>query len=45
MLRVHLGEILIAQGQVERAQEHLQSAAALDPHGRYAAVAWRAAQL
>ena len=45
MLRLHLGEILLTQGQLERAQEHLQSAAALDPHGRYAAVAWRAAQL
>jgi tetratricopeptide (TPR) repeat protein len=45
MLRIHLSEILIAQGQIERAQEYLQTAAALDPQGRYAAVAWRAAQL
>ncbi|MFL5802302.1 MAG: hypothetical protein ACJ8CR_11255 [Roseiflexaceae bacterium] len=45
MLRIRLGEILIAQGQIERAQEYIQSAAALDPHGRYATVAWRVAQL
>jgi tetratricopeptide (TPR) repeat protein len=45
MLRIHLGEILIAQGQIERAQEYIQSAAALDPQGRYATVAWRVAQL
>ena len=43
MLRIQLGEVLIAQGQIERAQEYLQSAAALDPHGRYATVAWRVA--
>src|SRR5258706_397857 len=45
ILRIHLGEILIAQGQIERAQEYIQSPAPLHPHGRYATVAWRVAQL
>jgi tetratricopeptide (TPR) repeat protein len=44
-LRFHLGQILSAQGQVERAQEYLESVEALDPQGRYAAAAWRVAQL
>jgi tetratricopeptide (TPR) repeat protein len=44
-LRFHLGELLIAQGQVERAREYFQGVEALDPDGRYATAAWRAAQL
>jgi tetratricopeptide (TPR) repeat protein len=44
-LHVHLGDILIAQGQVERAQEYFQSVEALDPEGRYATATWRIAQL
>jgi hypothetical protein len=44
-LRFHLGQILSAQGQTERAQEYLESVEALDPHGRYTAAAWRVAQL
>src|SRR5262245_46462241 len=44
-LRVRLGELLIAQGQVERAREHFRSVEALDPHGRYARAAWRASHL
>jgi tetratricopeptide (TPR) repeat protein len=44
-LRFHLGQILSAQGEVERAQEYLESVEALDPHGRYTAAAWRVAQL
>jgi protein involved in temperature-dependent protein secretion len=45
MLRIHLGKLMIAQGQVERAREYLQGVAALDPHGRYTAAVWRVAQL
>lgn len=41
-LRLRLGELLAALGQHERAQEHFRSVAALDPHGRYAAMACRA---
>jgi predicted Zn-dependent protease len=44
-LRVRLGELLIAQGQIERAREQFRSVAALDPSGRYAGVAWRASHL
>jgi Flp pilus assembly protein TadD len=44
-LRFRLGELLIAQGQVERAHEHFRGVEALDPQGRYAAAAWRSARL
>lgn len=44
-LRYHLGELFTAQGQIERAREHFQGVEALDPHGRYATAAWRAAHL
>lgn len=44
-LRVRLGELMIAQGQIERAREQFRSIAALDPHGRYARAAWRASHL
>jgi tetratricopeptide (TPR) repeat protein len=35
LLRLHLGEVLALQGQLERAQEYRQSALAFDTHGRY----------
>ena len=41
----HLGELLIAQGQAERAREYFRGVENLDPHGRYAAAAWRASRL
>jgi len=44
-LRVRLGELMIAQGQIERAREQFRSVAALDPKGRYAGAAWRASHL
>ena len=44
-LRVRLGELMIAQGQIERAREQFRSVAALDPTGRYAGAAWRASHL
>lgn len=44
-LRVRLGELMIAQGQVERAREQFRNVATLDPHGRYAGAAWRAQHL
>src|SRR5205823_2638182 len=44
-LRFRLGELLIAQGQVERAREHFRGVEALDPQGHYSTAAWRAAQL
>jgi tetratricopeptide (TPR) repeat protein len=44
-LRVRLGELMIAQGQVERAREQFRNVASLDPHGRYAGAAWRASHL
>lgn len=44
-LRVRLGELLIAQGQIERAREQFQGVAALDPSGRYTGAAWRASHL
>ena len=44
-LRVRMGELLIAQGQIERAREQFRSVAALDPHGRFSGVAWRAGHL
>ena len=36
-LHFHLGELLIAQGQIERAREYFRGVERLDPHGRYAA--------
>jgi tetratricopeptide (TPR) repeat protein len=44
-LRVRLGELMIAQGQIERARDQFRSVAALDPKGRYAGAAWRASHL
>jgi tetratricopeptide (TPR) repeat protein len=44
-LRVRLGELLIAQGQIERAREQFRSVAALDPNGRFSGAAWRASHL
>jgi tetratricopeptide (TPR) repeat protein len=44
-LRFHLGQILTAQGQTERAQEYFRGVQAVDPHGRYAAASWRVAHL
>lgn len=41
----HLGELLIAQGQAERAREYFRGVENLDPQGRYAAAAWRASRL
>jgi NTE family protein len=45
VLRFRVGELLMAQGQIERAREHFHDVEALDPQGRYAAAAWRAARL
>ena len=42
---VRLGELMIAQGQIERAREQFRSVAALDASGRYAGAAWRATHL
>ena len=44
-LRFRLGELLVVQGQIERAREHFSGVEALDPYGHYAAAAWRAARL
>jgi tetratricopeptide (TPR) repeat protein len=44
-LRVRLGELLIAQGQIERAREHFRSVEEIDPNGRYAGATWRASHL
>jgi tetratricopeptide (TPR) repeat protein len=44
-LRVRLGELMIAQGQIERAREQFRSVAALDRSGRYDGSAWRATHL
>jgi tetratricopeptide (TPR) repeat protein len=44
-LRFQLGQILAAQGQVERAQEYLRGVQALDTHGRFARASWRVAHL
>lgn len=44
-LRFRMGELLATQGQIERAREHFRGVEALDPQGRFAAAAWRAARL
>ena len=44
-LRVRLAELMIAQGQIERAREQFRNIATLDPRGRYAGAAWRASHL
>jgi tetratricopeptide (TPR) repeat protein len=44
-LLFHLGQVLTAQGQTERAQEYLRGVQAADPHGRYSTAAWRVAHL
>lgn len=44
-LRVRLGELMIAQGQIERAREQFRNVAALDSSGRYAGATWRATHL
>lgn len=44
-LRVRLGELLIAQGQIDRAREQFRNVAELDPNGRFSGAAWRAGHL
>jgi tetratricopeptide (TPR) repeat protein len=44
-LRVRLGELLIAQGQIERAREQFRNVAEMDPNGRFSRAAWRASHL
>lgn len=44
-LRVRLGELMIAQGQIERAREQFRNVAAMDPNGRFSRAAWRASHL
>jgi tetratricopeptide (TPR) repeat protein len=43
-LHFHLGELLQASGYVEAARSHFSASERLDPHGRFAAAAWRAAR-
>jgi tetratricopeptide (TPR) repeat protein len=43
-LHFYFGELLTAQGQIERAREYFQGVETLDPQGRYAAAAWRASR-
>ncbi len=43
-LYYHLGEIQRAAGDIEAARSYFQASERLDPHGRYAAAAWRAAR-
>lgn len=43
-LLFQLGEVRRAQGDQEAARGHFQASEQLDPHGRYAAAAWRAAR-
>jgi tetratricopeptide (TPR) repeat protein len=44
-LKYHLGKLLAIQGQVDRAREQFQDVEVLDPNGRFASAAWRAARL
>ena len=41
----HLGEVRRAQGDQETARTHFYASEQLDPHGRCAAAAWRAARM
>lgn len=43
-LYYHLGEIQQAFGNIDEARSYFQASERLDPHGRYAAAAWRAAR-
>jgi uncharacterized protein HemY len=43
-LHFYLGELLRLSGDVEAARGHFRASEALDPHGRHAAAAWRAAR-
>jgi|HigsolmetaAR202D_1030399.scaffolds.fasta_scaffold00038_57 tetratricopeptide (TPR) repeat protein len=44
-LLYHLGQLRHAQGEIEQARMLFRTCEQLDPHGRYAAAAWRAARL
>jgi tetratricopeptide (TPR) repeat protein len=44
-LHYYIAELLRDQGYTERARNHYQASEQLDPHGRYAADAWRSARL
>lgn len=44
-LHFHLGELFRQIGEQELARSHYQASESLDPHGRYAAAAWRAARI
>jgi tetratricopeptide (TPR) repeat protein len=43
-LHFHLGELLQASGYIDAARSHFSASERLDPHGRFAAAAWRAAR-
>ena len=43
-LHFYLGELLRLGGDPEGARDHFRASEALDPHGRHAAAAWRAAR-
>lgn len=43
-LHFYLGELLQLGGEAERARSHFSASETLDPHGRHAAAAWRAAR-
>lgn len=43
-LHFYLGELLRLGGDAEAARSHFRASEALDPHGRHAAAAWRAAR-
>jgi tetratricopeptide (TPR) repeat protein len=44
-LHFHLGELFRQIGEQELARSHYSASEHLDPHGRYAAAAWRAARM
>jgi tetratricopeptide (TPR) repeat protein len=44
-LRVRIAELLIAQGQIERAREQFRNVAEMDPNGRFSGAAWRASHM
>lgn len=44
-LHFYLGELLRMLGKAEQALVHFQASERLDPHGRHAAAAWRAARM
>lgn len=43
-LHFYLGELLRLNGDVEAARSHFRASETTDPHGRFAAAAWRAAR-